>query len=71
LRGGIQNLIPETKPETLAAVPPEDESTCSKNLISAIIEGSMDGLKLAAGIALLIAILIGALVDKVLAAGFG
>src|ERR1044072_4233174 len=52
-------LIPETEtPVTLAAVPPEDESTRSKNLISAIIEGAMDGLKLAAGIsALLIAIL--------------
>ena len=65
-------LIPETEtPETFAAVPREDESTRSKNLISAIIEGSMDGLKLAAGIsALLIAILgLVALVDKVLGAG--
>jgi CNT family concentrative nucleoside transporter len=65
-------LIPETEtPETLAAVPPEDESTRSKNLISAIIEGAMDGLKLAAGIsALLIAILgLVALVDKALGAG--
>src|SRR5678810_306630 len=64
-------LIPETEtPETLAAVPREDESTRSKNLISAIIEGSMDGLKLAAGIsALLIAILgMVALVDKLLSA---
>src|SRR5918911_2964617 len=44
-------LIPETEtPETLAAVPPEDESSRSKNLIGAIIEGAMDGLKLAAGI---------------------
>ena len=62
-------LIPETeKPETLAAVPPEDDSTRSKNLISSIIEGAMDGLKLAAGIsALLIAILgVVALVDKLL-----
>jgi concentrative nucleoside transporter, CNT family len=52
-------LIPETGvPVTLAAVPPEDESGRSKNLISAIIQGAMDGLKLAAGIsALLIAIL--------------
>ena len=43
----------------------------SKNLISAIIEGAMDGLKLAAGVsALLIAILgIVALVDKLLGAG--
>ncbi|HEV7474890.1 MAG TPA: nucleoside transporter C-terminal domain-containing protein [Pyrinomonadaceae bacterium] len=64
-------LIPETEtPETLAAVPPEDDSTRSRNLISAIIEGAMDGLKLAAGIsALLIAILgIVALVDKILGA---
>src|SRR4029079_8822868 len=62
-------LVPETEtPETLAAVPPEDESTRSKSLIGAIIEGAMDGLKLAAGIsALLIAILgIVALVDKIL-----
>src|SRR6185295_15399277 len=45
-------------PETLAAVPPEDESTRSRNLISALIEGAMEGVKLAAGIcALLIAIL--------------
>jgi len=65
-------LIPETEtPETLAAVPPEDESTRSRNLISAIIQGAMDGLKLAAGIsALLIAILgIVALIDKLLGAG--
>ncbi len=64
-------LVPETEtPETFAAVPPEDESTRSKNLISAIIEGSMDGLKLAAGIsALLIAILgMVALIDKLLSA---
>ena len=65
-------LIPETDvPETLAAVPPEDESSRSKNLMSAIIQGAMDGLKLAAGItALLIAILgLVALVDKLLGAG--
>jgi CNT family concentrative nucleoside transporter len=65
-------LIPETEtPETLAAVPPEDESTRSKNLISAIIQGAMDGLRLAAGVsALLIAILgIVALVDRLLGAG--
>ena len=62
-------LIPETEtPETLAAVPPEDESDRSKTLIGAIIQGAMDGLKLAAGIsALLIAILgIVALIDKLL-----
>jgi len=62
-------LIPETEtPETLLGVPPEDESNRSKNLISAIIEGAMDGLRLAAGIsALLIAILgLVALIDKLL-----
>ena len=62
-------LLPETEtPETLAAVPPEDESERSKTLIGAIIQGAMDGLKLAAGIsALLIAILgIVALIDKIL-----
>lgn len=67
-------LIPESEtPDTLAAVPREDESTRSKNVISAIIEGAMDGLKLAAGVsALLIAILgIVALVDKLLGAASG
>ena len=65
-------LVPETEtPETLTAVPREDASTGSKNLISAIIEGAMEGLKLAAGVsALLIAILgIVALIDKILAVG--
>jgi CNT family concentrative nucleoside transporter len=65
-------LVPETEsPQTREGVPPEDESSRSKNLISAIIEGSMDGLKLAAGItALLIAILgLVALIDKILGAG--
>ncbi len=64
-------LIPETEtPETLSGVPPEDESSRAKNLMSAIIQGAMDGLKLAAGIsALLIAILgLVALVDKLLGA---
>src|ERR1700752_3956264 len=63
-------LIPETEtPETLAAVPPDDESDRSKTLIGAIIQGAMDGGKLAAGIcALIIAILgIVALFDKLLA----
>ena len=62
-------LLPETEiPETLAEVPPDDDSTRSKNLISSIIEGAMEGLKLAAGIsALLIAVLgLVALIDKVL-----
>lgn len=65
-------LIPETgTPETLLGVPPEDESTRSGNLMSAIIGGAMDGLKLAAGIsALLIAILgLVALGDKLLGLG--
>lgn len=64
-------LLPETEiPETLAGVPPEDPDTRSRNLMSAIIQGAMEGLKLAAGIsALLIAMLgIVSLVDKVLAA---
>ena len=63
-------ILPEVEtPETLAHVPPEDPATRSRNLMSAIIEGAMDGLKLAAGIsALLIAILgLVALVDKILA----
>src|ERR1044071_8730587 len=62
-------LVPETgTPETLAAVPAEDESSRSKTLIGAIIEGAMDGVRLAAGIcALIIAILgIVALADKIL-----
>lgn len=62
-------LIPETEtPETLTGVPPEDPATRSRNLMSAIIAGAMDGLKLAAGIsALLIAILgLVALGDKAL-----
>jgi CNT family concentrative nucleoside transporter len=65
-------LVPETEtPETALGVPEDDESTRPRNLMSAIIEGSMDGLKLAAGIsALLIAILgLVALGDKML--GFG
>lgn len=65
-------LVPETEtPETALGVPPEDEAARSRNVMSAIIEGSMDGLKLAAGIsALLIAILgLVALGDKVLGLG--
>ena len=67
-------LIPETEmPVTLAAVPPEDESTRSKNLISAIIEGAMDGLKLAAGVSVLLIAILGivALLDKLLAVASG
>ena len=62
-------LIPETEtPETLAAVPPEDESERSRNLIGAIIQGAMDGLKLSAGISALIIAILGivALIDKLL-----
>src|ERR1044071_5140114 len=62
-------LVPETEtPETLAAVPAEDESTRSKSLIGAIIEGAMDGLRLAAGISALIIAILGivALIDKLL-----
>jgi CNT family concentrative nucleoside transporter len=65
-------LLPETEtPETLTAVPREDESTRSKNLISAIIEGAMEGLKLAAGVATLLIAMLGivALFDKILAVG--
>lgn len=62
-------LVPETDtPETLAAVPAEDESSRSKSLIGAIIEGAMDGLRLAAGISALIIAILGivALIDKLL-----
>lgn len=62
-------LVPETEiPVTAASVPVEDQSARPRNLMSAIIDGAMDGLKLAAGIsALLIAVLgLVALVDKVL-----
>jgi len=62
-------LVPETEtPETLAAVPEEDESGRSRNVIGAIIEGAMDGLKLAAGISAMIIAILGivALIDKLL-----
>ncbi|MBO0798735.1 MAG: hypothetical protein J2P31_07915 [Blastocatellia bacterium] len=62
-------LLPETKtPETFSNIPPEAPETRSRNLMSAIITGAMDGLKLAAGIiALLIAILgLVSLIDKIL-----
>ena len=65
-------LVPETEmPETALGVPTEDEHTRARNFMSAIIQGSMDGLKLAAGIsALLIAILgLVALGDKLLGLG--
>jgi CNT family concentrative nucleoside transporter len=64
-------LIPETGlPETLARVPPEDPAMRTHHLMGAIIEGAMDGLKLAAGIAALLIALLGlmALMDQILAA---
>ena len=66
----VKLLLPETDtPETASTIPHEDESTRAGNLMSAIIGGAMDGLRLAAGIvALLIAALgLVALFDKVLA----
>jgi CNT family concentrative nucleoside transporter len=62
-------LIPETEtPETLAAIPVEDESDRSRNVIGAIIQGAMDGLRLSAGISALIIAILGivALLDKLL-----
>ncbi|MBL8208654.1 MAG: nucleoside transporter [Blastocatellia bacterium] len=62
-------LLPETEtPETLNVIPPEDESTHARNLMSAIIAGATDGLKLAVGIAtLLVAVLaLVALFDKLI-----
>ncbi len=62
-------LMPETEtPETAGSIPAEDKSTRSSNLMSAIIEGANDGLKLAVGIAtLLVAILaLVALCDKLI-----
>jgi CNT family concentrative nucleoside transporter len=48
-------LLPETEtPETLNAIPPPDEGARSRNLMSAIIAGANDGLKLAIGIATLL-----------------
>jgi CNT family concentrative nucleoside transporter len=48
-------LIPETEtPETLNAIPTEDQGTRSRNLMGAIIAGANDGLKLAMGIATLL-----------------
>ncbi|MCI0336146.1 MAG: hypothetical protein L0226_01090 [Acidobacteria bacterium] len=62
-------LLPETEtPETLSTIPPEAPETRARNLMSAIITGAMDGLRLAAGItALLIAVLgLVSLLDKFL-----
>jgi CNT family concentrative nucleoside transporter len=63
-------VLPETEiPETLGAVPPIDESEREPGLVAALISGSGEGLKLAAGIAtLLIAILgLAAILDLALA----
>ena len=62
-------LIPETEsPETLNAIPPEDETTRSRNLMSAIIAGAMDGVRLAAGISALLIAMLGlvSLLDMIL-----
>jgi len=62
-------LLPETEtPETLNAIPPEDETARSRNLMSAIIAGAMDGVRLAAGISALLIAMLGlvSLIDKVL-----
>lgn len=62
-------LLPETEtPETIKSVPHEDESIRAGNLMSAIIAGAMDGLKLAAGISALLIAGLGlvALIDKAL-----
>ncbi|HEX8186645.1 MAG TPA: nucleoside transporter C-terminal domain-containing protein [Blastocatellia bacterium] len=62
-------LVPETEiPETLNAIPPEDETARSRNLMGAIIAGAMDGVKLAAGISALLIAMLGlvSLVDKAL-----
>jgi CNT family concentrative nucleoside transporter len=67
-------LLPETEaPETLSDVPPEDPETRSRNLMSAIIGGAMDGVKLAAGISALLIAMLGlvALVDRILGAVSG
>src|SRR5689334_8610873 len=62
-------LLPETGvPETLNTIPPEDEAARSRNLMGAIIEGAMDGVRLAAGISALLIAMLGltTLVDKLL-----
>lgn len=67
-------LLPETEiPETLSHVPPEDPAARSRNLMSAIIEGAMDGVKLSAGISALLIAMLGlvALMDKILGAMSG
>ncbi len=62
-------LLPETEtPETIKAIPTEDRSGQSSNLMGAIITGAMDGLRLVAGISALLIAGLGliALLDKIL-----
>lgn len=62
-------LLPETEhPETASGIPPEPPELRSGGVMSAIITGSMDGLKLAAGISTLLIAGLGivALFDKLL-----
>jgi CNT family concentrative nucleoside transporter len=62
-------LLPETEtPETIKAIPKEDLSGQSSNLMGAIITGAMDGLRLVAGISALLIAGLGliALLDKIL-----
>lgn len=63
-------MLPETEdPETATGIPPDPPELRSGNLMSAVITGAMDGLKLAAGISTLLIAGLGlvALVDKLLA----
>jgi CNT family concentrative nucleoside transporter len=65
----VKLLLPETEtPETLNTIPPDDPEMASRNLMSAIIAGAMDGLKLAAGISALLIAMLGfvTLLDKFL-----
>ncbi|MBI4549560.1 MAG: nucleoside transporter [Candidatus Omnitrophica bacterium] len=66
-------MIPETDlPETRAQVPPEDGQR-NGNLMGAVIEGAMDGLKLAVSIGALLIAMIGmvAMIDKIIAWPWG
>ncbi|NDD63276.1 MAG: nucleoside transporter [Acidobacteria bacterium] len=63
-------LLPETEsPVTIRDLPQDDNSLRSANLMSAIIAGAMDGLRLIAGISALLVAGLGlvALIDRVLA----
>jgi concentrative nucleoside transporter, CNT family len=67
-------LAPEVEtPETMSHVPPEDPATRSRNLMSAIIGGAMDGVKLAVGISALLIAMLGLveLVNRILGAVSG